>query len=175
MLSFNACHDKAWANKRMILVHLVATSLLCGIRPRSELLQRYGLDGVYGPLLVTLPKGDLQGYKHALDAYGEWFTKKGLYVALRRCGELLCQRNVFRRVLVMFQQPRADRTGLYMQHLLLALRWISNDSTIEWCELESVVASLIAHGYMRGIMDVDKAYVALSKQQAFPPVSQVTL
>ena len=110
---FDRCYPQAFKEKRysaqldllsyrLILIFLVAASLPIGIFPSAQLLQRYSLDHIFGPIIQSVQEGNFELLSAAL--YGEhrgWLRYMGLWLLFQERLETLCWRVFIRKLFLI--------------------------------------------------------------------------
>lgn len=128
--AYDQCHIKALGQRRLILIYLIASNVILGRFPSSQLLQRpeaVGFTNKFGPLCEAIVRGDLASSRRYLDLDGEnsdWFLSKRILLQLSNRCEILVWRSLARRTFVLFgSQGNAARPGvaptLALQDLLV--------------------------------------------------------
>lgn len=95
--AFDNCTNAHMHNKRLILTHLVASSLILGIYPQQSLLVSASLDGPFGNLMENLRIGNGYQVNVDLDEWREWHRKRSLYLLLKEKLPIAVWRNLLRR------------------------------------------------------------------------------
>ncbi|GAA95016.1 uncharacterized protein L969DRAFT_18954 [Mixia osmundae IAM 14324] len=178
--AFDLCSPAAYAQCRMLLIFLIAASLPLGILPSKLLLQQYDLEPQYGPLTDALKLGDYTACVQALDRWREWHRSKGAYVLLKEKLEVICWRNLCRKVLWILSKGRPTSEGpptLPLDKLLAAAQYAWRDPTLDLDDMHCVAASLNEQGYSKAYIHQARNLLVLQKgpQAGFPPVSSVRL
>ncbi|KDQ12429.1 hypothetical protein BOTBODRAFT_34401 [Botryobasidium botryosum FD-172 SS1] len=175
-VAFDNCTNKNWKTKRTIFTYLLATSLMLGIFPHPSLVDYFGLTAQFGPLIRAIKLGHIAGFKSALDQQRSWFAKRALYIHLREKCEVLVWRSLFRRTLFanMRDRPKLDSTKppvLTFADLLAALRFSSQDNTIDVNDVECIAVSLLDQNYLRAYILHSSSLLVLHKdvKYAFAP------
>ncbi|TNY24716.1 COP9 signalosome complex subunit 12 [Rhodotorula diobovata] len=183
--AFALCSAASWRNGRLILTYLVAASLPLGFFPSLPLLQHFNLHEQYASLLQSLKRGDFRSVLAHLDAHQEFHLRCGNYLLLREKLEVLCWRNLARRVLFITTNGRPlPPTGpptLALSALLAAARLAfppdsgGGGSDLDLDDVESMCVSLMEQGYLKAYILHSKGLLVLQKgpQAGFPPVSSV--
>ncbi|GAA5893551.1 hypothetical protein JCM8208_000827 [Rhodotorula glutinis] len=184
--AFGLCSAASWRNGRLILTYLVAASLPLGFFPSPALLSHFNLAAPYSTLLLALKHGNLRAVVAELDAHQAWHLRCGNYLLLREKLEVLCWRNLARRVLLITTNGRPlPPTGpptLALSALLAAARVAmppdsggGGESELDLEDVESMCVSLMEQGYLKAYVLHSKALLVLQKgpHAGFPPVASV--
>ncbi|CED82743.1 Transcription-associated recombination protein-Thp1p [Phaffia rhodozyma] len=193
--AFLSCPSNTLAmfhNRRLILVSLLTTSILLGTLPTGKLLDHFQLTDQFGPLVCGIRYGDLRSWRRGLGETGgnervdrmEWFRRKKVLGVLREKGVILVWRSLLRRTLLIYrsclQQPssgQSDRVALPLSFFLTALRFGTEDDSLDIDDAECIVCNLISLGYVKAVILRGTQMVVFSKEtgMGFPPISRVPL
>jgi hypothetical protein len=165
--AFERCTRRAPRNKRLALLYLIPVRLLLGQLPRPALLEKYGLRAQFEGLVAALRRGDLLSFSAHLARHHEFFIRRGIYLSLERL-KFIAYRNLFKRVCLI----RASNK-IPLADFATALRWMGVQMDLD--EVECVLANLIFQGYIRGYLSHQKAFLVISKGNAFPPLASLNL
>ncbi|KAF9924560.1 hypothetical protein FBU30_005507 [Linnemannia zychae] len=164
-------NEITFSNSRLILIYLIAARLCLGIFPTNTLLQEYGLDAFFAPLIRAVQLGDLG----KLDQHWtqpevmQWLVHREIYFLLKEKLQVLCWRSLIRRVWLLYgKQPR-----VYLEQLVGVVQQLTKDPSFDIFDIECIAASLLDQGYIRGYIHSEKKILALSKQNPFPVVSGI--
>lgn len=188
--SWNNCYTDS-PNKRLILKHLVAVSLLLGIVPTRELLQQFNLDEVYGELVIALKNGHHTRFYAALEHYRDWFIDRDLYVLLKSRAFTLLNRGALRLIYdwsVSQQNPAIDygtvargldfatRHGGYAQQVMVPQAMAAGGAEkpgLTSTQVEAILVALIDQGFIKGKLQATGQRLIHAKSGVFPPVCVV--
>jgi len=101
------CRNSCLQQKRLILVHLIASNIILGRFPAASLYQRpeaVGLADIFHPICKSIASGDLVSFRHLLsyDApYTSWFLRFRILLPLRTRGEVLVWRSLIRKTFLI--------------------------------------------------------------------------
>ncbi|RUS32590.1 hypothetical protein BC938DRAFT_474998 [Jimgerdemannia flammicorona] len=169
--AFRRCTRHHYKNKRHILIHLLTAKLILGYRPTSQLLERYKLVDLFGPLIQAMLSGNVAQYVTALDAHMEWFLRMKSYLLLKERGKVIVWRNLFRKVYLITREP--NRNKIRMENCLIALRISTQDPSYDEMDTEALLVTLLDQGYMKGYLHHYQSIAVMSNQRPFPPVASV--
>ncbi|CAO1624306.1 unnamed protein product [Parajaminaea phylloscopi] len=201
--AFEHCPVTATAQLRRILLHLLPTVLVLGMRPRRDLVQTLcppesEVGQLYLPLFMAYAKPDLAEFDRLLSERPrrERLRKLGVYVLLQEKCVAPMWRGLVKRCLVLSlpsapSNPNAPPT-LALSTLLKGARYVQAlasrqpgapadtnseelDSTISDVDIECIVASLIDQGYIKGYTFHSKRLLVFQKGPSlgFPRVRDV--
>ncbi|KAF9967479.1 hypothetical protein BGZ70_009394 [Mortierella alpina] len=165
-----------YRNGRLILTYLTACRLCLGRIPYIQLLRMYDLDFCFTPLANAVKKGDLKLLRQALDAPDlmSWLVKKEIYFLLKEKLEVLCWRSLIRHVCIVSRGPTdPPQTRVSLEVLLDVVRALLMDNTYDIWDIESITASLLDQGYIKGYIHSQKKILVLGKTNPFPVVYSV--
>ncbi|BGP40393.1 hypothetical protein JCM10449v2_004355 [Rhodotorula kratochvilovae] len=181
--AFALCSAASWKNGRLILIYLIAASLPLGFFPSLPLLQHFNLHEQYGGLLPALKRGDFHTVLAHLDVHQPFHLHSGNYLLLREKLEVLCWRNLARRVLYITTNgrplPPSGPPTLSLHALLAAARAAfppdAEGVPLDLDDVEGMCVSLMEQGYLKAYILHSKALLVLQKgpQAGFPPVASV--
>ncbi|KAI8586151.1 hypothetical protein BDZ88DRAFT_483838 [Geranomyces variabilis] len=160
------CHKDAIANRRRIFPLIVTTRLVRGLLPSAHLLQKYNVHEQFGPLIQAFRRGHFSAYYAALEAHAQYFASLGVYYILRHRTAALLYRNLFRTVSLITENTGSIKQIEYDS--LLRAAQIAGATDIDANGIESVIALLIAHGYLKGYTLPARGKLILSKSTPFP-------
>ncbi|KAG0230940.1 hypothetical protein BGW42_000591 [Actinomortierella wolfii] len=179
----------SFRNQRLILIYLTACRLCLGILPKMELLESFGLDAYFAPLVRAVKLGDLRLLKRALSlddnniaSVASWLVQKEIYFLLVEKLTLLCWRSLLRRICLLTTsasgQMRVDlRAVLQVIQAMLHSNGGGGDEEEEeeydLSDIEAIVVSLLDQGYIRGYIHSLKKILVLGKTNPFPAVHSV--
>lgn len=183
--------DKCYAesgNKRLIMKHLIPVSLLLGILPTRELLQKFNLDSVYGNMVSAMKSGNHTKFYQALEQSRDWFIDRDLYVLLKSRAFTLLNRGCLKSIYewsVSQQKPAIDyatvaiglnfavRHGGYPQQVLVPQMMQGGPASITSTQVEAVLVALIDQGFIKGKLQATGQRLIHAKANVFPPVCVV--
>ncbi|KAG0264296.1 hypothetical protein DFQ27_001308 [Actinomortierella ambigua] len=183
----------SFRNQRLILIYLTACRLCLGILPKPGLLQTFGIDAYFAPLVHAVKFGDLRLLKRSLSlddngatSVGLWLVHKEIYFLLVEKLTLLCWRSLLRRMCLLTTsssgQMRVDlRVVLQViQSMLRTARAPTSTNADEdeedeydLSDIEAIVVSLLDQGYIRGYIHAIRKILVLGKTNPFPAVHSV--
>jgi len=106
--AYDQCHVQAIRQRRLILIYLIASNIILGRFPSSQLLQRPEaacLREIFEPLCRAIVRGDLASFRRYLNLDSEnadWFLSKRIFLQLSNRCEILVWRSLARRTFVLF-------------------------------------------------------------------------
>ncbi|KAF9970776.1 hypothetical protein BGZ73_006470 [Actinomortierella ambigua] len=183
----------SFRNRRLILIYLAACRLCLGILPKPGLLQTFGIDTYFAPLVYAVKFGDLRQLRqslslddHSSSSVALWFVRKEIYFLLVEKLTLLCWRSLLRRMCLLSTsssgQMRVDlRVMLQVIQALLRTPPAQTSTTGEEAEeeeydlsdIEAIVVSLLDQGYIRGYIHAVRKILVLGKNNPFPAVHSI--
>lgn len=105
--AYGQCHAQCLSQRRLILIYLIASNIILGRFPTSELLQRpeaSGLQEKFEPLCHAIVLGDLTSFRQFVDLdseHAEWFLRKRILLQLANRCEILIWRSLARRTFML--------------------------------------------------------------------------
>lgn len=162
--AFFKCHRDATRNKRAVLEFLLAVRLRRGLVPQPQLLEKYGLATIIGPLVAATIQGDLRTFNTHLTTNQTYFVQRGTFLLLQKC-KLLVYRNLVKKISLI--QNKASQLKLH----LFASAFAALDSPIDPDQVECVLATLIFKNLLKGYISHNKQTLVLSKKEPFPTVA----
>lgn len=131
-------------NSHLILTYLTACRLCLGKMPSLQLLQDYGLDMYFSPLMTAIKLGDLALLQDTLESdRSDWYIKKEIYFLLKEKLTILCWRSLFRRVSLVAHQPNPQQVRVQLQDFLVVAQKLTRDDSYDVLDIECVIASLM--------------------------------
>lgn len=131
--AWSECHSTFLKQKRLLLVYLIASNLICGRFPSAALLQRpeaQSLSATFVPLCRCIAKGNLAEFRRLLSpgsAEYERFAAWSIDVQLRNRCEVLVWRSLVRRAFLICGDqgdPQARKAPtLDLRHLVTIWQW----------------------------------------------------
>ncbi|RDW37645.1 hypothetical protein B0I73DRAFT_135160 [Yarrowia lipolytica] len=185
--SWDKCYTQS-TNKRLILKHLVAVSLLLGIIPTRELLQQFNLDNIYGEMVVALKHGNHTRFYAALENARDWFIDRDLYVLLKSRAFTLLDRGSLKVIYewsVAQGNPAIDygtvargldfatQNGGYAQQVLAPQMMGGGSAKLTSTQVEAILVALIDQGFIKGKLQATGQRLIHAKANVFPPVCVV--
>ncbi|KXS10482.1 hypothetical protein M427DRAFT_159118 [Gonapodya prolifera JEL478] len=169
--SFNHCLRTAKHNKSLILTYLIPLRMLRGKLPTSALFKKYPtVKPLYEDITVALRKGDVKTFDRLMEEKEEILVQRQVFLVVEKL-RALCLRNLLKRIHLI--SSTVSGTRLAIEPIQTALVWLDCNSGAR--EVECVVANLIDKGYIRGYISRERQIIVLSKENAFPPVSSVSV
>ncbi|CAO3566826.1 unnamed protein product [Mortierella alpina] len=165
-----------YQNSRLILTYLTACRLCLGRIPHIQLLRMYDLDLCFTPLVTAVRKGDLKLLQQTLNApdLRSWLVKKEIYFLLKEKLEVICWRSLIRHVCIVSRGPTdPPQTRVSLEVLLDIVRALLMDNSYDIWDIESITASLLDQGYIKGYIHSQKKILVLGKTNPFPVVYSV--
>ena len=101
--AYNQCHKQCIQQRRLILIHLIASNIILGRFPRSTVWQRpeaAGLQSKFEPFCSAIRRGDLASFRKLTEVdndYAEWFIQKRILLQMSNRCEILVWRSLARR------------------------------------------------------------------------------
>lgn len=172
--AFDRCLSSS-KNKRLILIYLIPVALILGKLPTMPLLELYGLDSIYSPLVNALKSANYQQFMAHVDSqpYRDWFLRRGLHVALRTRTIVVLHRQVVSKVWRLTGQKTVIKFDHVRRALVLsmgshedAVLMLDNDPDNE--KLEAIFVSLISQGYLKAKVFSRNRVLRLPPQGAIP-------
>lgn len=105
--AYDQCHIQCISQRRLILLYLVASNIILGRFPASQLLQRpeaAGFAEKFQPICAAIAIGDLASFRKYLDLdapHTEWFLQKRILLQLSNRCEVLVWRSLARRTFTL--------------------------------------------------------------------------
>ncbi|KDN43202.1 hypothetical protein K437DRAFT_225747, partial [Tilletiaria anomala UBC 951] len=166
--AFDHCNVRHLKNLRRITISLTATALVLGIFPSPIILIELGLWAIFGPLMQAMRKGNGAGLLQALEQNREWFRKHGLFLLLSEKLQVGTWRCLVRQALLIYRTRSTDSAAaasptLPLSDLLILARAAWQDPELTLVDVESIVASLIAQGYVKAYILHSKALIVFQK------------
>lgn len=131
--AWTECHSTFVKQKRLILIYLVASNLVCGRFPSAALLNRPEAQGLYqrfGPVCLAIKRGNLAEFRRLLtpgSAEYEWFAFWRVDVQLRNRCEVYIWRSLIRRAFLISGDPGNPDTRkaptLSLDNLVALWQW----------------------------------------------------
>ena len=118
--AYDQCHARCTAQRRAILVPLVASNIILGRFPSQKLLSRpeakvpSDIGDVFVPICRAIKLGDLRGFHRALDMdtpQGNWLLDRRVLLQIRNRCEVLVYRSLSRRVFLLSGFNPTDGKG----------------------------------------------------------------
>jgi len=136
--AYDQCHCRALSQRHLILTYLITCNIIMGRFPSQTLLQRpeaRGLAENFEPLRRLIVRGDYIAFRQHLSlssTTAQWFSRKGVLLALRNRCEILVWRSFCRRVFIaggfhgdtQANGQRGPPPYLYLQKLAVATQWL---------------------------------------------------
>ncbi|KAG5356337.1 PCI domain-containing protein [Yarrowia sp. B02] len=184
--SWRNCYTDS-RNKRLILKHLVAVSLLLGIIPTRELLEQFSLDGVYGEMVKALKNGNHTRFYAALEQARDWFIDRDLYVLIKSRAFTLLNRGVLKTIYEWSVDQRnpaipyatvaagldfATQHGGYAQQVM-APQMMEGKANLTPTQVEAILVALIDQGFIKGKLQATSQRLIHARTDVFPPISAV--
>ncbi|KAG5358952.1 Protein CSN12-like protein [Yarrowia sp. C11] len=184
--AWDKCYTES-PNKRLILKHLIAASLLLGIIPTRELLSQFNLVNIYGELCVALKNGNHTRFYVALENERDWFIDKDLYVLLKSRAFTLLDRGCLKVIhewslaqgnpaidygTVAKGLDFATQQGGYAQQVM-APQVMGGGAKMTSTQVEAILVALIDQGFIKGKLQATGQRLIHAKANVFPPVCVV--
>lgn len=135
--AYDECHPQARQQRRLILIFLIASNLVCGRFPSQQLYARpeaQGLRGRFEPLCRAITRGDLVGFRSHLDEgaeYYSWFSYYRIDLQLRNRCEVYVWRSLARKTFLLTGDPgdpEARKAPTFdLNNFLTLLQWQERD------------------------------------------------
>jgi hypothetical protein len=136
--AYDQCHRQALSQRHLILTYLIPCNIIMGRFPSQNLLQRpeaRGLADRFEPLRRLIIRGDYLAFRQHLSlssSTAQWFSRKGILLALRNRCEILVWRSFCRRVFIVAgfhgdtqaNGQRGPPPYLYLHKLAVATQWL---------------------------------------------------
>ncbi|XP_015786123.1 PCI domain-containing protein 2 [Tetranychus urticae] len=164
--SFANCHSSSRKNKRLVLIFLIPVKMLLGVMPTQKLLEKYNLMP-FAPVTQAVKEGNLNALDNALETYSDFFWKYGIYLILDKL-KIIAYRNVFKKVCLILKTHQVPIESF--RHVLQFLR--NENVSIE--EVNCILANLIYEGKIKGYISLAHQKLVISKQNPFPPLTQLS-
>ncbi|CAI5974942.1 unnamed protein product [Closterium sp. NIES-64] len=148
-----------------ILRYLIPVRLSLGHLPSPELLRNHHLQEYEG-IVQAMRTGDVRLLRDTLSANEDRFLRAGVYLLLEKL-ELHVYRRLIRKIHVL--QRAKDPARAHQVRLEVVVRALAGRGVaVDVDELEGLVATLIALGFVKGYLSHKSKVVVLSKQDPFP-------
>ncbi|KAI1310786.1 hypothetical protein EDD11_003663 [Mortierella claussenii] len=164
-------NNVTYQNSRLTLIYLTACRLCLGRMPSLELLENFNLSGYFYPLMEAIKLGNLALLDESLSSPDlmNWFANRELYFLLKEKLRVLCWRSLIRRIwLISRQQPGSPPARVDLHGVLSVVLAITKDDSFDMLDIESITASLLDQGYIRGYIHHQRKVLVLSKTNPFP-------
>ncbi|GJP32382.1 hypothetical protein CLOM_g7842 [Closterium sp. NIES-68] len=159
------CHRSKPFNIRRILRYLVPVRLSLGYLPSPALLHNYQLQEYEG-IVQAMRTGDVRLLRDTLSANEDRFLRAGVYLLLEKL-ELHVYRRLIRKIHVL--QRAKDPSRAHQVRLEVVVRALAGRGAgVDMDEMEGLVATLIALGFVKGYLSHKSKVIVLSKQDPFP-------
>ena len=105
--AYDQCHIQCISQRRLILLYLIASNVIIGRFPSSQLLQRpeaADFADKFQPICAAIAKGDLASFRQCMDLdakHAEWFLQKRILLQLSNRCEILVWRSLARRTFTL--------------------------------------------------------------------------
>ncbi|KAI7827344.1 hypothetical protein BX661DRAFT_183093 [Kickxella alabastrina] len=170
--AFNGCPAWHMRNKRAVLRYLFVANMIRGQLAHPALLEKYQMEPVYAELAWHFRKGNLAMFQQVLIANMEFFRSQGNFLILMERTEILIYRNVLMRSSALNSRSELGRAMPY-RDVLAAFQLSSQNYSMDYAEMESILASLVAQKFVLGFLFHHQKLVNLAKKSPFPPISSV--
>ncbi|KAJ2489932.1 COP9 signalosome (CSN) subunit [Coemansia sp. RSA 2050] len=162
------CHRDAYRNRARILMRLTPIMMIEGIMPQSRLFHKYPpIMALYGGLARAAVQGDLRTFD-AILLEKEWqLASLGTYLAVEYVRRIAVRQLLYRIYLIDGKNSR-----LSFERVRIGF-WAAGLGDVCILEIESMLADMIAAGFIKGYLSHDHGVAVLSKQQPFPPIKSV--
>ncbi|KAJ2743548.1 COP9 signalosome (CSN) subunit [Coemansia sp. BCRC 34301] len=168
LFALEHCHRDAYRNKTRILMRLTPIMMMEGSMPQSRLLRRYPLiKTLYGGLARAAMAGDLRRFDAELLDKEHELASLGTYMAVEYVRKIAVRRLVHKIYLIDGKNSRISFERLRVGF------WAAGLGDVSVLEIESILADMIAAGFVKGYLSHDHGIAVLSKQQPFPPLKSV--
>lgn len=177
--SFSNCLTDAVKNRVAILIYLIPCAILLGILPSSEMLQFYGLDSIYGPLVYAIKRADYGIYMNHICQNEAWFLSHNLFLLLRWKSLV----PLFRMCLFRLWKIQGNPSTLSFEDIAITLRlsmanyrnggdlFVGDDADQQ--QIECICISLISQGYIKANIFTRNRVLRLKSEGAFPSFSEL--
>ncbi|EAY13567.1 hypothetical protein TVAG_389640 [Trichomonas vaginalis G3] len=147
------------SDRRLILTVLIPVQLSFGMIPSTDLLNKYELNDLFGPIVDSIINADVREFNQAFEQRTMIFIRLGIWDVISKAKLV-----VYRRILEAVCPP-----GTQIQTLEAFQKAICVFDNVSLDEAEYVLANLISNHYVyASISDIQKKFV-LKKEGAFPP------
>ncbi|KAJ2581233.1 COP9 signalosome (CSN) subunit [Coemansia sp. RSA 1836] len=162
------CHRDAYRNKTRILMRLTPMMMMEGSMPKSRLLRRYPqIKALYGGLAKAAMTGDLRQFDMALLDKEQELVSLGTYMAVEYVRKIAVRQLLYKIYLIDGKNSRMS-----FERLRIGF-WAAGLGDVNVLEIESILADMVAAGFIKGYLSHDHGVAVLSKQQPFPPIKSV--
>ncbi|KAK9763892.1 COP9 signalosome (CSN) subunit [Basidiobolus ranarum] len=169
MFAFKRCPRYSRKNKGIILTYLVPSLLARGVLPAPKLFLMFSnIKSLYEPFVRAIKVGNLKHFDEALSRLEKPLVQKGVYSTIERTRGIVI-RTLFKKVYLLTNR----NSRLPFNVLQTALVFVGIE--LELAEVECLLANMIFKGYIKGYMSHDKGFLVLSKDDAFPKFSTISL
>lgn len=133
--AWSQCHPQALSQRRLILIFLIASNMVCGRFPSAQLFalpEAADLDRKFGPLCQYISQGDLCNFRRHLDVGSEhynWFAQYRLDLQLRNRCEVFVWRSLIRKAYLLTGTLGASEKSapvLDCNNVVTLFRWQEN-------------------------------------------------
>jgi nuclear mRNA export protein PCID2/THP1 len=132
--AFNSCSPKRLRQRRLILIYLTTSNIICGRFPSQSLYNLPEANGFrerFAPICRAINHGDLQEFRRVTDyqnQYTSWFLQLGLLLPITNRCEVLVYRSLFRRTFMLVgYQPGPNSKGapsLELKYVAHVAQWM---------------------------------------------------
>ncbi|GJJ76047.1 hypothetical protein EMPS_08406 [Entomortierella parvispora] len=166
-----------YRNSRLILIYLTACRLCLGRFPSRQLLQIYGLEPYFAPLMHAIRVGNLELLNNSLNSpeLMGWLVKKELFFLLKEKLVVLCWRSLIRKICIVSRSPSDTQLRVQLPTLLNVVQTLTRDPTYDIGDVECIAASLLDQGYIKGYIHSAKKILVLGSKNPFPTVYSVSV
>ncbi|KAJ1963453.1 hypothetical protein IWQ62_003210 [Dispira parvispora] len=160
----------AFRNRRTIFFHLVIARVILGKAPHPALLEKYGYQELFGPVITAIRQGWIWKFEQHCEQIQDALLPTASYLLLRERCQVLLYRNLFRRVFLITRPQVSQKVSFVkLEDMLHAARLSTQDADLDLDDVECLLASMISQGYVRGNINLQRKLVVLSKRDPFPP------
>lgn len=138
--AYDICHPQCLQQRRLILIFLIASNLVCGRFPSRQLLSRpeaQGLRERFEPVYMAIRHGNVTAFRHTLSPESEhyqWLSSYRIDLQLRNRCEVYVWRSLVRKTFLLHGDPGNPEARkaptIELNDLLTLWRWQERKSLI---------------------------------------------
>ncbi|EGX45864.1 hypothetical protein AOL_s00117g69 [Orbilia oligospora ATCC 24927] len=179
--AFDLCHPSFLRNRRKILIHLVASNIILGRFPSSDLYnlpEAVQLREVFSPIIKAIKVGNFTGFERALFRSKKWLLHFDIFHDLEIRCETLMWRNLIKNVFAVsgstakngvesvgldkiLEAALVTRAGLRPRVVGQTINGQKEfRETITESSILSIVLGLVDNGWLNGYVNLEKGMLA---------------
>ncbi|CAD6188260.1 unnamed protein product [Caenorhabditis auriculariae] len=165
--AFRNCPRDCMSNKRRVLIYLIPVKMFLGHMPTHRLLHDYKLDE-FEEVVEAVKDGNLGRLDRALEQHEKFFIKSGIFLMLEKLRSITF-RTLFKKVCSLLGG------SIFLLEVFLCALSFAQVNDVDVCELECIMANLIAEKKIKGYISHQHGKLVISKkQEAFPALSSIS-